>query len=76
MDFHCGATVELLNHVFSSFGSISLISFHHLQQPHSGSTVEIHGNPWIFEYFSGFFGYFQDFWLNIKVFGPGEVGIA
>ena len=33
-------------------------------------------NPWIFGYFSNFVGYFLDFWSNIKVFGPGEVGIV
>ena len=43
---------------------------------HSGSTVEIHGNPWIFGYFSGFLGYFLDFWSNIRVFGQNKVGIV
>ena len=30
-------------------------------------------NPWIFKYFSGFFGYFRDFWSNIRVFGQNNV---
>ena len=33
-------------------------------------------NPLIFVYFSGFLGYFRDFGSNIRVFGPGEVGIV
>ena len=33
-------------------------------------------NPLIFLYFSEFLGYFQDFLSNIRVFGPGEVGIV
>ena len=41
-----------------------------------GSTVEIHGNPWIFWYFSEFLGYFLNFWSNIKVFGQNKVGIV
>ena len=47
-----------------------------IQWLHSGSTVEIHGNPWIFEYFSKFLGYFLDFWSNMRVFGENKVGIV
>ena len=46
------------------------------QRLHSGSTVEIHGNPLIFLYFSNFLGYFLNFWSNIKVFGQNKVGIV
>ena len=47
-----------------------------VQDLSSGSTVEIHGNPLIFGYFSEFLGYFLDFWLNIRVFGQNKVGIV
>ena len=38
--------------------------------------MEIHGNPLILGYFSGFFWYFLDFWSNIRVFGQNKIGIV
>ena len=48
----------------------------HDMRLHIGLHIGLHGNPWIFGYFSGFLGYFQDFWSNIRVFGQNKVGIV